>query len=114
MNTDIIVRIIGMAIFSILGGYVGNGLSVYNPDQQLFYTIAFTLIGAFFGLVLTPYLTTRPIRALRALLGRLAAETLFSALVGLLIGLITAALLAFPLSLLPSPVGKVLPFVGVL
>jgi len=114
MIADIIIRIIGMAIFSVMGVYVGNGLSVYSPDQQLFYTIAFTLIGAFFGLVLTPYLTTRPIRALRALLGRLAAETLFSGLVGLVIGLLTAALLAFPLSLLPSPLGKVLPLIGVL
>ncbi len=78
MSADFIVRIIGMAIFSIVGVYVGNGLSLYNPDQQLFYTITFTLVGALFGLILTPYLTTRPIRALRAVLGRLAAETLFS------------------------------------
>ena len=69
MSADLIIRIIGMAVFSIVGVYVGNGLSVYNPEQQLFYTITFTLIGALFGLVLTPYLTTRPIRALRALLG---------------------------------------------
>jgi uncharacterized protein YacL len=114
MSADFIIRIIGMAIFSALGVYVGNGLSIYNPDQQLFYTIIFTLIGALFGLILTPYLTTRPIRALRAILGGLAAETLFSALIGLVIGLVTAALLAFPLSLLPSPLGKIMPFVGVL
>ena len=114
MSADFIVRIIGMAIFSVLGAYVGNGLASYNPEQQLFYIIAFTLIGALFGLILTPYLTTRPIRALRALLGRLAAETLFSALIGLVLGLLIAALLAFPLSLVPSPFGKVLPFVGVL
>jgi len=114
MSADFIIRIIGMAIFSFLGVYVGNGLSLYSPDQQLFYTITFTLIGALFGLVLTPYLTTRPIRALRALLGRLAAETLFSGLIGLVIGLLTAALLAFPLSLLPTPFGKVLPLIGVL
>ena len=114
MSADFIIRIIGMAVFSIVGVYVGDGLSQYNPDQQLFYTITFTLFGALFGLVLTPYITTRPIRALRALLGRLAAETLFAGLIGLVIGLLTAALLAFPLSLLPSPFGKVLPFIGVL
>ncbi|MEW5940531.1 MAG: PIN domain-containing protein, partial [Chloroflexota bacterium] len=34
--------------------------------------------------------------------------------VGLVVGLLTAALLAFPLSLLPSPFGSVLPFLGVL
>jgi len=114
MSGELIIRIIGMAIFSIVGVYVGNGLSLYNPDQQLFYTITFTLVGALFGLILTPYLTTRPIRGLRAVLGRLAAETLFSGLIGLAIGLLTAALLAFPLSLLPSPFGKILPLIGVL
>jgi uncharacterized protein YacL len=114
MSADFIFRIIGMAIFSIVGAYVGNGLSYYNPSQQLFYTITFTLVGALFGLVLTPYLTIRPIRGLRALLARLSAETLFSGLIGLVAGLLTAALLAFPLSLLPPPFGKILPFLGVL
>jgi len=114
MSADLIVRIIGMAVFSIVGAYVGNGLSQYNPNQQLFYIITYTLLGAIFGLVLTPYITTRPIRALRALLSRLAAETLFAGLIGLVIGLLTAALLAFPLSLLPAPFGKILPFIGVL
>ena len=32
----------------------------------------------------------------------------------MIVGLLTAALLSFPLSLLPSPLGKVLPFIGVL
>jgi uncharacterized protein YacL len=114
MGADLIVRIIGLAVFSIVGAYVGNGLSYYNPDQQLFYTVIFTLVGALFGLILTPYITTRPIRALRALLARVSAETLFSGLIGLIVGLLTAALLSFPLSLLPSPFGKVLPFIGVL
>jgi len=114
MSADFIFRIIGMAVFSILGAYAGNGLSTYNPSQQLLFTITFALVGALFGLVLTPYLTTRPIRGLRARLARLSAETLFSGLIGLVAGLLTAALLAFPLSLLPPPLGKILPFLGVL
>lgn len=114
MSADFIFRIIGMAVFSVVGAYTGNGLSYYNPNQQLLYTITFTLIGALFGLVLTPYLTTRPIRGLRNVLARLSAETLFTGLIGLVVGLLTAALLAFPLSLLPPPLGKILPFLGVL
>ena len=114
MSADLIFRIIGMAVFAALGGYVGNGLSTYNPSQQLSYTIIFTLVGALFGLVLTPYFTIRPIRAIRGLLSKLSAEALFSALIGLVAGLLIAALLSFPLSLLPSPLGKILPFLGVL
>jgi uncharacterized protein YacL len=75
---------------------------------------ALGLVGAAVGLIMTPYLTTRPARALRATLGRLAAETLFAAIIGLVVGLLIAALLAFPLSMLPTPFGDILPFVGVL
>jgi uncharacterized protein YacL len=65
MSADLIFRLIGLAVFSVIGGYVGNGLSSYNPDSQL-------------------------------------------------IGLIVAALLSYPLSLLPDPFGKIMPFLGVL
>jgi uncharacterized protein YacL len=114
MSADFIFRIIGMVVFSILGAYMGKGLSYYNPSQPWLFSIIFALVGVLFGLLLTPYLTTRPIRGLRALLTRLPAETLFSGLIGLVAGLLTAALLAFPLSLLPPPLGKILPFLGVL
>jgi uncharacterized protein YacL len=114
MSTDFFFRIFGMIVFSVLGAYLGNWLGRFNENLQLMYTVTISLIGALFGLVMTPYITTRPMRALSALLGRLAAETLFSGLIGLMIGLLTAALLAFPLSMLPNPFGKILPFIGVI
>ena len=114
MSADLIFRIIGMVVFSILGAYGGNALSAFDPGQKLLFTVVFAVVGALLGLVLTPYLTTRPIRGLRILLARLPAETLIPGLIGLVAGLLAAALLAFPLSLLPSPFGKILPFLGVL
>ncbi len=114
MSADLISRIIGMVVFSILGAYGGNALSAYNPAQKLLFVVVFAVVGALLGLVLTPYLTTRPIRGLRTLLARMPAENLISGLIGLVAGLLTGALLAFPLSLLPSPFGKILPFLGVL
>jgi uncharacterized protein YacL len=114
MSADFIFRIIGMIIFAILGAFWGNWLGRFNPEMQTLYTLTVSLVSALFGLVVTPYFTSRPIRGLRTLLGRLPAETLFSATIGLVIGLIIAALLAFPLSLLPDPFGMVMPFVGVL
>jgi len=53
-------------------------------------------------------------RRLKALIGRLTSELLFSALFGLVAGLIVAVLMAFPLSRLPTPLGEILPFLGVL
>jgi len=114
MSFEFFVRIVGMVIFAFLGGYAGAELSLgYKVDTRL-YVPAMGLVGALIGLVLTPYLTTRPARAMRSVLGRLAAETLFAGLIGLIVGLLIAALLAFPLSLLPAPFGDVLPFLGVL
>jgi uncharacterized protein YacL len=114
MSTEFILRIIGMIIIGVAGGYTGIWLGQFNPDQLELYTVTFALVGALAGLILTPFLTTRPVRALRSLLGRIAAESLFAALIGLVAGLLIAALLAFPISLLPAPFGKILPFIGVL
>jgi uncharacterized protein YacL len=78
------------------------------------YSLLIGLVGALAGLVLTPFLTTRPARSLRVVLARLSAQTLLAGLIGLIAGLIIAALLAFPLSMLPEPFRSILPFFGVL
>ncbi len=114
MSSDFFFRLIGMIVFAVVGAYGGNWLGRFNPNQQLVDTLTVSLVGALFGLVVTPYFTSRPIRGIRTLLGRLAAETLFSGLIGLVFGLIIGALLSYPLSLLPNPFGKILPFIGVL
>jgi uncharacterized protein YacL len=118
MSIDFIFRLIGMIVFIIVGIYWGSFLG-QNANQTPgamsveSYSFIFGLVGALFGLILTPYLTTRPVQALRSLLVRMSAQALFSSLLGLIVGLIIAALLAFPFSMLPSPFGSVLPFVGV-
>lgn len=113
MSIDFFFRIFGMIIFAILGAFFGSWLGQFYPESQVLYTMTFSLLGALFGLIATPYFTTRPVRALKNLLLKLSAETLFSALIGLIVGLVIAALLSFPLSLLPNPFGQILPFVGV-
>ena len=116
MSFEFILRIIGMFVLGVVGGYWGFDIAKSNPMTTDPYvtTSTFGLVGALSGLILTPYFTTRPARALRSLLGRMAAESLFAGLTGLVVGLLIAALLGFPLSLLPKPFGEVLPFVGVL
>ncbi len=112
MSIEFIFRLIGMTVLAIIGAYSGAELNKFYDGT--FYSVLFAAMGALIGLILTPYLTTRPMRALRSLLGRIAAETLFAALTGLVSGLIVAALLAFPLSLLPNIFGDVAPFLGAL
>jgi uncharacterized protein YacL len=114
MSFEFILRIIGLVILALAGGYWGSTITPNDSKAILTNTTILASVGAIAGLILTPYLTTRPARALRSLLGRLAAETLFAGLTGLVMGMLTAALLAFPLSMLPSPFGSILPFLGVL
>lgn len=114
MSFEFILRIIGMIVLAVFGGYVGEMLSGWNSQQREVNILLVALVGALAGLILTPYFTTRPARALRSILGRIAAETLFAGMVGLIVGMLIAALLSFPLSLLPNPFGQILPFLGVL
>jgi len=114
MSTDFIFRIIGMIVFAVVGAYTGIYLGGSSPDAQQAYGGIISLVGALVGLVLTPYMTTRPVKALRAVLLRVSAQTLTAGLAGLIVGLSVAALLTFPLSLLPSPFGRMMPFVAVL
>ncbi|MGC1376352.1 MAG: PIN domain nuclease, partial [Anaerolineales bacterium] len=68
MSFEFIVRIVGMVVFAIFGGYWGFGFGTGTNESILTYTLAFGLVGALFGLVATPYFTTRPTRWLRTFL----------------------------------------------
>jgi uncharacterized protein YacL len=120
MSIDFIIRLIGMVVFSVVGVFWGINIAetaIPGADGVQFnsaqYGFTLGLVGALIGLVLTPYITTRPFRGLWVLMKRLSAQALISAVVGLMFGLLFAALLAFPLSLLPKPFGEIFPFVGV-
>jgi uncharacterized protein YacL len=112
MSVEFVFRILGMVVFSSIGGYWGAELGRISNQEDGLYIVVLGLVGALVGLVLTPFLTTRPIAQLRKSLARTSAQTLFAGLTGLVVGLIIAALVSLPISLLPSPYGEVLPFIG--
>lgn len=121
MSVDFIIRLIGMVGFTVVGVFWGISLGktaqlssanfVLTVEQ---YAFTLGLVGSLVGLILTPYITTRPFRALGTVIKKISAQVLFSSMVGLLIGSLFAALLAFPLSLLPEPFSSIMPFVGVI
>ena len=114
MSTEFTFRLFGMLVVAFFGAYWGVTIAPNVGGVPAIYGTMFGLVGSLFGLILTPYLTTRPVRALRRLFLSASAETLTTGLVGLVVGLAIAALLTFPLSLLPTPFGRILPFIGVL
>lgn len=121
MNAVLISRIIGLIIFAIIGFFSGTTihqylLSVWQQTSVINPSLAITIIVLIFslvGFVITPYITVKPVQALRKLLSKAEPQVLIGGIIGLTIGLIIAALLAYPLSLLPKPVGQILPFLGV-
>jgi len=111
MSPDFISRIVGMLVLAVAGIFVGIYLADQLQGPVIQYGAIFFLIGALTGLILTPYLTVRPFLALRKRVRQAPAQQLLAATLGLVIGLLIAALLIFPLSLLPTPFKQILPFV---
>jgi uncharacterized protein YacL len=114
MSVEFIFRLLGMVVFGVLGAYLGTYIGTTTNQSSILAATLLGLVGMLFGLILTPYFTTRPVRAIRRILLSVSTQTLTSGLTGLVVGLVIAALLSFPLSLLPSPFGEILPFVAVL
>ena len=101
-----------MVLFLVAGIFGGLHLAATLGESPYRYAVIFMLLGALAGLVLTPYLTLWPFRALRKSVRKAPAQQLLAAVVGLIVGLIVAALISFPLSLLGPPLGQILPFVA--
>jgi uncharacterized protein YacL len=114
MSVEFIFRIIGMFVFGFLGVYLGSIIGNSTDQSPELTALLLGLIGMLCGLILTPYFTTRPVRAIRRILLSVSTQTLTSGLTGLVVGLVIATLLSFPLSLLPAPLGKILPFIAVI
>ncbi len=112
MSFEFLLRLFGMVFFAALGWKIGDMLS--DAETQIRYIVVLMLAGAALGLLITPWITVRPYRVLRRIIRQVPAQTLFAATVGLIVGLIIAALTAFPLSLLPEPWRSILPFVSLI
>ncbi|OGO20754.1 MAG: twitching motility protein PilT [Chloroflexi bacterium RBG_16_48_8] len=114
MSGELIVRLIGMIVLMISGGILGLNLAPKVGGAVDLWGIVFALVGALAGLIITPFITTRPIRLFRSRIALISAQKMISGIIGLVVGLTIAALVASPLSLLPKPFGQILPFLGAL
>jgi len=120
MRWDRFLRVVVMLIGAWLGWEVGRtltGIVSFDELRATFATSAQMIIpsilgGALLGYLVAPWVTVRPARALRSSLRGVPTIQLLAGTAGLAIGLMIAALLAYPLSLLPNPFGTILPFAG--
>lgn len=109
MSVEFVFRLVGMVIFAIIGVQSIRYFQTGNPADSTRLVIALTLAGAAIGLLIAPYLTTRPFFMMRAKLRQMPASHLLFGVLGLAVGLGVAALLYPPLSSLPAPYGSILP-----
>jgi len=114
MSGETIVRLVGMIVLTVGGGILGINLASRAGAAVDLWGIVFALVGALAGLIITPFVTIYPIKLFRSRIALISAQKMLSAIVGLVIGLTIAALVASPLSKLPEPFGQILPFLGVL
>jgi uncharacterized protein YacL len=112
MSVEFFIRIIGMLSLAAGGVYLGASLSQLGGGSAELWASVFGLVGALMGLIITPFVTTRPLRTIRSQLAQISARTMVAGMLGLIVGLIIAALVSFPLALLPQPLSQILPFVG--
>lgn len=114
LSLEFFFRIIGAVLFSIGGAYLGAYLGAQLADAPDVWGTVFFLVGALVGLIGTPYITTRPARAIRDLVASASRNTLIAGGAGVLVGVLIGALLTGPLSQLPPPIGNFAPFIAVI
>ena len=121
MSGILISRIIGALVLGIIGAF--TSLPIYSYVQQFVGVLSLSqgvvtglsaVIFAGFGFLITPYITIKPFQSLIKLFTKSPVQSLMSGLLGMTIGLIIAAIMAYPLSLLPKPFGQIFPLVGLL
>jgi len=114
MDFERFLRLIGMLVLGVAGWRLGMDAARLGLDSRPAwqFALAFSLVGAILGLIVTPWLTIRPAAMIRQIVRPIPLQQLIAGTVGLIVGLIMAWLVSYPLSLLPDPMGRVMPALG--
>lgn len=110
-----IARIVSLVLLALAGLIYGGEILELFPNLSQNLTLIRVIsgvVGALVGFVIGPWISTRLFRRLRRIIQNVPIQILVSSIVGLFIGLAFGALTAYPLSLLPRPLGQFLPFAG--
>lgn len=115
MKKDLVTRVFGALLFLLGGLTLADQLLLWFPILDARITLTRVIgsgVGAIVGFIISPAISIRPLRRLRQIIQQVPVQTLISSIIGLFLGLALGALIAYPLSLLPRPLGEFLPLVG--
>ena len=107
MNSKLAAGTLGAALLGAIGWAVSRAFPSLSPDGWWLATI-----GIVVGAIVTPIALAEPLRRFDSYVREAPAEDVLLGIGGLLAGLTISALLAFPLVMLGSPVGNILPIVA--
>lgn len=116
MSANIISRILGLIIFAIVGwlsGTIWAGTSQITA-ASLRKILPLSVVGAVLGALIAPWVVLRPAEWLRRGVRELTLSQILAGTIGLVAGLLIAALVSIPLSSLPYPFGNILPTLAAL
>lgn len=108
-STDFFFRILGAIGAAIGAAFLGSTFAVWIQEPPEIYVTVFALVGFLFGLIVTPYVTIRPLRRISQRLSSMPPEQLVAIVGGIFLGLLAAGLLSFPLGFLPTPFRQIMP-----
>src|SRR4030067_2232385 len=91
MSLEFVLRIVRMFVIGISGGYLGATLSQLAGGPPELWISVFALVGALMGLGVTPFLTTRPGRSVRASMSQVSAQTMIAGVAGPGAGVLVAS-----------------------
>ncbi len=115
---ELVLRLVGMVLMSAVGWGIGDFIATRSGAADAFSVpylrpaLALAIAGAGLGLLITPWLTIRPILWARRKLKQIPARHLLMGTVGLVIGLVISLPIAFSLSFLPSNMRTIMPLLA--
>jgi len=116
MSANAISRILGLIIFAIIGWLIGTiwAGTAQLTAESLQKILPLSVVGGVIGALTAPWIVLRPAAWLRREVHDLTLSQILAATIGLVIGLLIAALVAIPLQSLPYPFGNILPTLAAL
>lgn len=116
MRFEPLLRVLGALVYGFVGWELGMALAQTADltTESALYVVPATLLCGVLGYLLAPWLVIAPASAARNSLRAVPTVDLLAGTVGLMVGLVIAALLSYPIAQLPPPFGSVLPLILVI
>ncbi len=116
-SLHVFLRFAGALLFALIGWYIADLIPYHTLpaplDNPILLHLAMAVIPAVLAFTLLPPLLRPPVEAFIDQLSHASGVQILADFIGSAMGLLIAALLAFPLALLPEPFRQVLPLLSV-